>query len=231
MLVDKHRVEEIGIIDDSFTSNQRRVIEICKLIVKEKLQIPWLLPTGTRINPISREMLEWMKKSGCTRVAFGIESGSQRVLNRIGKGITLEEVESAVNLTKQVGLETIGLFMIGNDGEDESSIKETIRFSKKLNLDYAMFYIAVPYPGTRLFEIVKHHGRFLVNRWDEYVIHGNRKALFELEDVKEELVERMHKEAYRSFYLNPRFIMKRLSNKHTILNIANYAKAFFRYLA
>ena len=78
---------------------------------------------------------------------------------------------------------------------------------------------------------MKDHARFLVNNWDEFVIHGNRKAFFELEDVKEELVERMHKEAYRSFYLNPRFIMKRLSNKHTILNIANYAKAFFRYLA
>jgi radical SAM superfamily enzyme YgiQ (UPF0313 family) len=229
ILVEKYNVREVGIIDDTFTSNPKRVIEICKMMLKEKLHVPWLMPTGTRVKPISKEMLEWMKKSGCVRIAFGIESGSQEVLNKMRKGITLEEVETAVNLTKKVGLETIGLFMIGNYGEDESSIKQTIKFSKKLNLDYAIFYMTTPYPGTELFEIVKDHGRFLITRWDKYGIHGNNKAYFELGDVKKELVERMFKQAYRSFYLNPRYIIKRLSDKKTLQNAYNYIKAFLMY--
>ncbi|WP_455368078.1 B12-binding domain-containing radical SAM protein [[Eubacterium] cellulosolvens] len=228
-LVEKYKVREIGIVDDTFTTNSKRVIEICKMILKEKLQVPWLMPSGMRVKPISKEILEWMKKSGCIRIAFGIESGSQEVLNKIRKGITLEEVEKAVDLTKKVGLETIGLFMIGNYGEDESSIKQTIKFSKKLNLDYAIFYVATPYPGTELFEIIKNHGRFLITSWDKYGIHGNNKAYFELGDVKKELVEKMFKQAYRSFYLNPRYIKKRLLDKKTVRNAYNYIKAFLAY--
>jgi anaerobic magnesium-protoporphyrin IX monomethyl ester cyclase len=231
MLVEERGAKEMGIIDDSFTSNPKRAIEICKMIVNEKLQVPWVMPTGTRITPVSKELLEWMKKSGCTRIAFGIESGSQEVLDKVGKGITLQDVEHAVNLTKEVGLGAIGLFMIGNYCEDESSIKQTIAFSKRLNLDYAIFYIATPFPGTRLFEIIRNEGRFLITNWDEYVIHGNHKAFFEIGEVTRELVERMHKKAYREYYLNPKFIGRTLSNRSTLLNAHNYIKAFLKYLA
>jgi len=230
MLIEKYKVKEMGIVDDSFTSNPKRAIEICRSIVEQKLQVPWLMPTGTRVKPISREMLEWMKKSGCSRIAYGLESGSQEILNKIGKGITLEDAEAAVNLTKSVGLETIGLFMIGNYGESESTIKQTIKFSKKLNLDYAIFYIATPFPGTRLFEIVKNQGRFLISNWDEYVIHGNRRAFFELGEVSKDLVERMHRQAYRSYYLDPRYIMRTLSHKDTLRNAHNYVRAFMKYV-
>ena len=231
MEVEEYKVKEMGVIDDSFTSNPKRAMEICRLIVKENLEVPWIMPTGTRVKPISRELLESMKKSGLARIAFGIESGSQEVLDKIGKNITLKEVEAAVDLSKSVGLETIGLFMIGNHCENESSIKQTIKFSKQLNLDYAIFYIATPFPGTRLFEIVRDHGRFLIEDWDDYVIHGNRKAFFEIGDVKKELVEKMHKQAYRSFYMNPKYVMRKISDKRTLLNAHNYMRAFLKYVA
>jgi anaerobic magnesium-protoporphyrin IX monomethyl ester cyclase len=231
LLLDKYKVKEMGIIDDSFTANPKRAIEICKLIVKEKLQVPWVMPTGTRIKPISRGLLEWMKKSGCTRIAFGIESGSQQILDTIGKGITLRDVELAVDLTKSVGLKTIGLFMIGNYGEDESSINDTIRFSKRLGLDYAIFYIATPFPGTKLFEIVLREGKLLITSWDDYVIHGNRRAFYEIGDLNKELIETMYRKAYRSFYLDPKYVLRTLLDKNAISNMHNLLRAFLKYVA
>jgi len=229
LLVEEYSVKEIGIVDDSFTSYPKRAIEICKLIVEQNLQTPWLTPSGIRIKPISRELLQWMMRSGCYRVAFGIESGSQRVLEKIGKKLTLREIEESVKLAKSVGLETLGFFMIGNYGDNMQSIKQTIAFSKKLDLDYAQYLITVPYPGSMLFNIVKQRGRFLINKWDEYGTFEDR-AYFELDDVTEELVERMHKQAYRDFYVNPKFIMRKALDKKTILNANNYIKALMRWI-
>jgi len=229
LLVEEYNVKEIGIVDDSFTSYPKRAIEICKLIVEQNLQTPWLTPSGIRIKPVSRELLQWMMRSGCYRVAFGIESGSQRVLEKIGKKLTLREIEESVKLAKSVGLETLGFFMIGNYGDDMQSIKQTIAFSKKLDLDYAQYLITVPYPGSMLFNIVKQRGRFLINKWDEYGTFEDR-AYFELDEVTEELVERMHKQAYRDFYVNPKFIMRKALDKKTIMNANNYIKALMRWI-
>jgi hypothetical protein len=119
--------------------------------------------------------------------------------------------------------------MIGNYGDDMQSIKQTIAFSKKLDLDYAQYLITVPYPGSMLFNIVKQRGRFLINKWDEYGTFEDR-AYFELDEVTEELVERMHKQAYRDFYVNPKFIMRKALDKKTIMNANNYIKALMRWI-
>lgn len=230
MLVEEYKIKEMGVVDDSFTSIPKRAIEICKLLVKEKLEVDWLTPSGIRIKPISKELLTWMKKAGCKRVAFGIESGSQKILDLIGKHVTLADIEHAVKIAKEVGIETLAFFMIGNYGEDEESMQETIDFAKKVDTDYAQFLVTVPYPGTRLYDIIKHRGKFLTTNWDEYGTFED-KVYFELDNVNEELVKRMHKKAYRSFYMRPKYVLSKTLSIKTLLNLPNYTRAFLKWIS
>jgi len=167
-LVDEYDVREIGIIDDCFTLNKKRVMKICELLIKEKLDIPWCTPNGVRADTLDREILSAMKKAGCYHTDIGAESGNQDILDKIGKGETLDQIERAVKIAKDVGLEVTVYFMIGNIGESRKTMLDMVRFAKRLNPDYVQFTVATPYPGSKLYEIVKEGGRLLVNDWELY---------------------------------------------------------------
>ena len=103
--------------------------------------------------------------------------------------------------------------------ENYKTMNQTIKFAKELDTDYAQFLATVPYPGTRLFEEIKKGGEFLIQNWEEFGTFEG-KTYFELGDIKEGLVEKMHKKAYRSFYLRPKYILKKICEsrfpKHTL---------------
>ncbi len=199
--------DEIGIVDDSFTVNKKRVIEFCDRLIKEKMVIYW--EGSSRVDTIDKEMLAKMKQAGYWRIAFGIESGSDRILELVDKKITKEKVKQAVKWAKEVGMKVTGFFMIGNYGENEQTMNETINFAKSLDLDFVQFTVAVPYPGTRLYDTVKKEGKFLFTKWSELGSYSG-KAYFELGEVKKDLVEKMYKKAYRKSYLNFRMITKKM---------------------
>lgn len=138
--------------DDTFTLNKERTIEICKEIIRRKLGIEFYC--SSRANTIDEERLEWLKKAGCTTITFGVESGDQRILNVIKKGITLEQVRNAIRLTKKYGIKTHASYMFGNPEETLETINRTIDFANELDTDFAQFCIATPYPGTELWNIV-----------------------------------------------------------------------------
>jgi len=182
-------------------------MEFCDSLIREKMNIYW--EGSSRVDVVDKEMLSKMHQAGYWRIAFGIESGSQKVLDLIDKNITKEKVMNAVKWAKEVGMKVTGFFMIGNYGEDESTMVETINFAKSLPLDYVQFTVAVPYPGTRLYSIIEKEGKFLFDNWSELGSYSG-KAYFEHDKVKKELVEKMFKKAYRSCYLNPRMIFKKI---------------------
>lgn len=209
-LIQDYRVKEIEVVDDNFALNVERAIEICERIVAEKLTIPWATFSGLRVDHRDHvRLLKAMKRAGCYRLAFGLESGSDEILRKIGKNITTAQGREAVRAAKSLGFQTMGLFMIGNIGENEETIQKTIDFAKELNTDYAQFLIATPFPGSALYRIVKKEGTFLVRDWDVYDNMGEQ-AFFELGEVKRDLVEKMRHEAYRSFYLRLAFVWGQL---------------------
>ena len=228
-LLREHKVKEISIIDDSFTTSTERVMALCKRILEEKLVIPWCCPNGIRVDNASFEMLSAMRKAGCYRVAFGVESGSQKILDSIGKKITLAQIEAAFKNARKAGIETTAFLMIGNLEEDRATIQQTINFAKKIAPTYVQFLITIPYPGSLIYEEVKRNGKLLIKDWDEYGEYDN-KFCFEYKNVNATLIDEMYKKAYRNYYLRPAYIIKQLFNQNTYRYFNRRVRAFFRFL-
>jgi anaerobic magnesium-protoporphyrin IX monomethyl ester cyclase len=220
---------EIGVLDDSFNINRQRVLDICDLLIKEELtHKPWIMINGIRANLVDKELLGRMRQAGCIRSAFGVESGNQEILDSvIGKQLTLEQVRAAFKAAKEVGMETIGFFMIGLPGETEVTMDETIRFAIELDPVVANFSMATPFPGTEMSRIVKEKGRLLVKDYDDFAFFEGR-ASFEMDGMTAELVERKWKEAYRRFYLRPSRVMRTLLKKETWLDLPRTIKMAWR---
>jgi anaerobic magnesium-protoporphyrin IX monomethyl ester cyclase len=228
-LVKELGVKEICIEDDAFNINIQRSIEICQLIIDKNLIIPWSTPSGIRANLVNKNLLTKMKESGCYRVAFGVEVGTQEMLKRIDKGLTLEQIRNAFRLCAEVGLETVAFFMMGNPGDTEESMEATIKFAKELNPDYAQFNSTTPYPGTRLFDLIKKDGKLLVTDWSSYSVH-TKTGFFEYGKINQELIQKMVKRAYRSFYLRPQYVARMIGKKKTWENLPNIATAGLHFL-
>ena len=209
-LVQERGVREIDFIDDNFTLLPQRVEEICDLMIQAGLngELIWRCSNGVRIDRLSWLLLAKMKQAGCYMVALGIESGNSRILNNIKKGITLQQVEECVEWCREAGIETRGLFMLGNLGENEETMIETIEFAKKLPLDTANFHITVPFPMTEYWKIVQEEGVLLFSSWKDFTAYG--QVTFSHGDLTPELLLRMQKLAYREFYARPVYILNQV---------------------
>lgn len=225
-IIEKFEIEEIGIQDDMFNIDKKRVIKLCEKLRSERLDTPWSTPNGIRVDLTNREILRAMKSSGCYRIAHGIEHGNQAMLDKVGKGITLQQVRDAVKKAKELGLVVTGFFILGNIYETKITMRQTINFACSLPIDYAQFMIATPFPGTRLYEEVKNNCRLLVNSWDEYS-QFESKCYFECGELKKNIVERMFKIAYRKFYMRPNYIARILASNMT--NLPNLINGVLHY--
>lgn len=151
-LMEKYKVESIILADDTFTINKKRVMEFCSKMLLEKINIPW--SCYARVNLVDREMLKEMKQAGCYQVGYGIESGSQQILDNMNKKVTVEQAKKAIKLTRSTGLACSTTFMFGYPGESLETIKETVYFCKQLFI-FPSFFFTTPYPGTKLYKGVK----------------------------------------------------------------------------
>lgn len=155
LLINKYKVKQIFLSDDNFTLIREHAINMCKEIIKRKINIHWACPNGIRIDKVDNELLQLMKKAGCYLVGFGIESGNQEILNEASKQMDLRRVRDVVSMAKKNKIITYGFFIIGLPGETRGSIRNTIDFAKSLPLDRAWFNILVPYPGTKVFDMYR----------------------------------------------------------------------------
>jgi anaerobic magnesium-protoporphyrin IX monomethyl ester cyclase len=228
-LVQEMGATEIGITDDVWNLKLERAKEICRLLIDEGLnRVPWVTVHGMRVDHTDAELFQLMKKAGCKRVGFGVESGNQAVLDAIKKRQTLDDARRAFREAKAAGLQTMGFFIFGLPADTEETMEDTIRFALELDPDLANFMIAAPYPGTELWEIARRDGRLFSMDWHDYAIH-DEKARYELPTLPPELVERKWHEAYRRFYLRPSRIWRRAISPDTWRRLPDYARNFGRF--
>lgn len=203
-------IKELFIEDDNFLLFKKRLKEICERIISEKIDITW--SCMGRVDTIDSELLKLMKKAGCWQINFGCESGSQKILDILNKGVKKEQIEEAIKMARKAGMDVKGLFMLGNFGETRETIEETLRFIRKIPLTDFHITCFTPLPGAAAYNLADKYGTFdkdwkktnMFNA-DNFVPHGL---------TKEEL-EKYYKRAWMAFYIRPRIIVKYLGKlKH-----------------
>lgn len=206
-VVKKYGVDEIYFDDDCLTLGKKRMMDICRLIIERDLDVKWICQC--RVDTVDRELLKEMKKAGCHYILFGVESGSQKMLDYMKKGITLDKVREAFKLCKELGIKTQAFFLIGLPGENHETIKETMKFAKEIEPASAQFAVVIPHPGTELYKICKEKGWLVHKLWGDF---DACNSLIETDELSREEVEKYRIQAYREFYIRPSFILKTAFN-------------------
>jgi len=213
-------INNIHMYADLFTANRDQVVELCKRMIDENINIRWTC--NSRVDFVDNEMLELMSEAGCWLISWGIESGNEQILKHAKKGTNPEKVKRALQCAKNAGIKNWGYFIIGLPGETEETIRETIDFAKQLPLDIALFHIAAPYPGTPFFFEVVENGWFRPGtRWEQ--VDMDKGTVLDYPGLSAERLMYWQKRAFREWALRPGPIMTYLkmliSDPSTIRNV------------
>jgi len=198
--------EAFSFCDETFTLDKKRVYTICEEIRRRKVNLPW--DCQTRVDQVSREILIKMKEAGCQLIGFGVESGSQKILDAMRKGTTVEENEKAIKLAKEVGLPVAASFMLGYPGETYETVKQTFEFIHKAKPDIVYLCLATPFPGTDFYNLVKEKGWKLSEDWVKYDVVT---PVFENPAITAESILEMRKSFYDKWY-SVSYILRNILN-------------------
>lgn len=214
-LIEKYRIKSLYFYDDGLNYRADWLNTICDEFIKRGIneKIEWKGQVRVNSGFVNQEMLNKMRKAGCWILAWGIESGNQTVLNNIHKAITLEEVENAIRMSSKAGIRNFGYFMGGNMTETKETVYDSIRFANKLKhlgLDYILWSLAVPYPGTEFYDVCKKNGWIKVDRWEDWR-DDKQKVIIEMPGLSREWLQKTTEKAYKSFYMDPYYIAKQMS--------------------
>jgi radical SAM superfamily enzyme YgiQ (UPF0313 family) len=149
--------------DDTFTLNRRRVIAVCRQIIRRQLGIQWA--AISRVDAVDEEMLAWMRRAGCTQISYGVESGSAEVRRRLNKTIGDRQIIEAFERTHRFGIMARAYFIYGCPGESVATIQATIDLMQVIKPLGAIFYILDLFPGTALYEDFKRRSQVTDDIW------------------------------------------------------------------
>jgi anaerobic magnesium-protoporphyrin IX monomethyl ester cyclase len=203
MLHSKYGESQFTFYDDAFTINRNHTLEMCADIKARKLDVEW--DCETRVDAVDKELLEKMRDAGCITTWFGVESGSEKILDKMHKKINREQVREAFKMAQKAGMMTIASAVIGFPGETEETAWETINFINSLNPDDIGCYIATPYPGTPMYEEVIKNGWLRVTDFNKY---DTATPTFETPYLSMDRLREIKYKAHQKFYLRPRYVLK-----------------------
>lgn len=207
-LHERHNCRAVVFMTDGLTFKPEWTAKVCEAIIAANLPTRWIC--NSRVDCVSLDLLKLMKRAGCQMVSYGVESGSQEVLDLCKKEITLEQSRNAIRWTREAGLKSMAYFIIGLAGETQETIEQSIRFSKELNPDYVNFHVATPFPGTQLFDLAQKSGWLITDDWSQYEEEGS--GVMRTEHLTPEELIAAQKRAMRSFYMRPGRVVKELFN-------------------
>ena len=200
-LRDKHKPDAFTFHDETFTFDKKRVLEICEEIKNRNINVPW--DCSTRADQISTNVLAKMRNANCQLVSFGVESGSQKILNAMKKGTTVEQNERAIKMAKEVGLSVTISVIIGYPGETKDTLQQTLDFIRRTEPDDVHMSLATPYPGIELYNLVKDLGLKMCEEWSRCDM---QMQVFENPSLSVNFRE-MRKKFYNHFY-SPSYILR-----------------------
>ncbi len=221
-LVENQGVKDIAFWDDTFTLSEKRVSEFCEELLRRKLDVDWAV--NARVDRVTLDMLRLMKRAGCWRILFGIESGVQKNLDTLKKRTTLEQIRRAVSATSSLGMEAYGTFMFGIPGETFQEGLATIDFACSLDLDYAVFVNLTPLPGSEVYDDLL-AGRIKPSKFTRDRFNF-KNVSFVPEGMTEDQIRFLIQEGHRRFYLRPGLVWKKIRRMRSLLNLRKYINGF-----
>ena len=216
VLINERGAKELKFFDDVFTLNRKRLYAIFDEMKQRGIDIGWSCLTS--VKWINKEMLERMKNAGCWQVLYGLESGDQRMLDLLKKGVTVEQNERAVRSAQSLGLRVRGDYILGTPGDTLESMETTLQFAIRMNTDTAHFNKFTPYPGSDLYNMLVNQGY----HWDfaEYHSQLDHSVMMYVPDgVSEAEYRKFLDTSYRRYYLRTGYIWKQLKGIRSIGDI------------
>lgn len=206
-------------------TNRQQMYEISQGLAAEIPGLKWVC--NGRADKVDEELLKTMKKAGCWMIGYGIESGTQRILNLMRTNITVKDIEKAVELTKKVGIEVTAHVIVGYPGKTKDDILNTLKLLKRLDPDYMQVYCCVPFPGSYLYEESNKSGWLKYSDWSMFeqnfsVISTSNLTAQEVIALREEIIKK--------FYLNPRTNLKMLIKIRSLRQVIPFFLFAKRYL-
>lgn len=227
ILYHKYKIKDLAIYDDTFGVNRTRLIKFCQLLIREKLDLVW--SCNLRANMADAGILKLMKEAGCWGIAYGIESGSQKILDFLKKGVKKEEIQQAMRNTKKAGIISKGYIMVGTLLETEQTLRETLDYVLSLDMDLLTVNHFSPFPGTLDYERADKFGYF--NK--DWRLFNQHSLVFIPNSLRREDLEFYRRKITRRFYLRPKILLKflRLAFRPVYLKLLlNGALALMRFL-
>jgi anaerobic magnesium-protoporphyrin IX monomethyl ester cyclase len=228
-LYEEFGVRHIYFEDDEFTVSHDRVMKICDWMIDSKLDLTW--ECLTRVSHVNDELLARMSEAGCKSILYGVETGYDEGLVLIKKGITLDQVKTAIKLTQKHGMLAKASFILGFPWESKKEINKTIDFALKLDADYAFFGIQCPFPTTDVYEQIKKEGLFVPDfSIDMYSAMPTVESLIRTRHLTTEELVALMGHAYKRLYFRPRYLLKRLKGIRHFSELKRNVKAGFSVL-
>ena len=196
-LSQKYGIRHLVFADDQFAASKPRLIRLCEKMAAGNLRVCW--NCDARVDSVDPELLRMMKRAGCWMISYGIESGSQEILDKIKKGFRLDQVERAVHWTREAGIRAKGLFMIGYPEETEETLDQTLSLLLRTPLDEINLSFLTPYPGTKLY----HQARCSPDFVEDWSRMNAMNCLFKPEALSEGALEKAYAGMIRKFYGRP----------------------------
>ena len=229
VLVEEYGAKEILFRDDTFTLYRERTAELCDAIIEAGLHKKVKWDCITRAGLVTKELLTKMKSAGCWGIHFGVEGGTQKLLNNINKDSQLDHYRNAFRWSRELGIETRGYFMIGLPGSNTQDDLDTVKFAKEVDPDWAQFTITTPYPGTELAATAEKWGNFTKSAadWDAYQSWGGFSSENELPWIahgrNSEELKKLQRTALKSFYFRPKVVLRKMRSLDNWAILKKYA--------
>jgi len=223
-MIKKYNIRIIFFFDANFLLSPNHVNRICELILEKRLKFIWGC-TG-RVEYVSKDLLQLMKKAGCIRISYGVESGSPRILKLMNKNISISQVKKAVAITKEVGLPVYISLLYGMPGETFKDAQMTRQLLNELKPDFVSQSAVIPYPGTDLYDDAIHQNLIKKARWESYSYLFNN--LMEIPGMKK--IFKYQKNIQRDFYISPLFLKNSVKNLKSIYHLGFYLKGLYSFV-
>jgi anaerobic magnesium-protoporphyrin IX monomethyl ester cyclase len=226
----KSGAKEFFIQDDNFTISRKRTMAFCRLLIESGLNIKYKI--SSRVDYLDDELIEYLKKSGCYRIYFGVESGSQKILKYLSKGITIDQIENTFRLAKKHGIDRCAYVIIGSYPETREDIDKTLRLIKKIKPEHLHCSICTPMPKTHLYQRLLGEGVIKEDYWLAFAQNPvpTFKTPFYNKFFNAQELRDMQNKIQRRFYFNPMIALREIKKTHGLKQFLMKSKMAFKVL-